>query len=191
MAKKLIGSTSEGFEIWEGTSADRIAFTDAKPRTIFIEGLYAYRLENGTWNPISTGGAAHVQTDLAQGIVMGKRIKAFHPREKDALAGTAVTFDWSATPVSAVILKPSQEAAGTAELLASIAYVVDPPNDAFRDAALAASTNLAGDTLRYTLRANEDELITFDGDTIDYLGVIRDVGSENLRLVAVGIEVYP
>lgn len=134
--------------------------------------------EEGDVTQNYTSGAAHV-TNLAGGVT--------HIREKLALDGTAVTFDWSATPIKAVRITVTADTAGTAELNDSIVVCIDPPNAAVRDAWLNEGTSLASDTQRIPIPVNTSVEINFTS-AIDYLGLKRDDGTGTVRVHAVGVE---
>lgn len=136
---------------------------------------------------MTDGGAAlvHVDGTLPIGIQ--------HTREKLALDGVAVSFDFSATPIKAVKLSVTSDTAHTAEMVAGLAYCIDPPNSAIRDAWLTEGTNLTGDTNRFLLKVGGDEVIEFkdiNGDDygVNYIGIKLDDGAGTLRVVAAGVE---
>ncbi len=110
-----------------------------------------------------------------------------HVREQDALAGTAVTFDWHLTPVSAVELELSMEAATTPDIN-TIAYCIDPPNDAIRDLWLTAGTALTTDSNRHVARVAAGSVLLEFSSPISFLGIKRDLGSDAIRVVASGVE---
>ena len=129
---------------------------------------------------LSTVGAAYVTTSPG-GVA---RI-----RQEAALAGTAVTFTWPAPGVSAVKLQIASEAAGTAELAAAVAYCIDPPNQAVRDAWLTAGDSIAADSNMLLAFANvENDTLVFTSP-ITTLGLKRLWGSQALTAIAIGVEV--
>lgn len=144
------------------------------------------------WVPGQThvGGAALVSdlSSLPVGIP--------HIREKLALSTTAVTFDFSATPIKAAKITVTSDDAGVAEFVHAIAYCVDPPNDIIRDAWLAEGDNLTGDTNRLLLKVGGEETLVFkdangESTTIDYIGVkVDDLGggTPTVRIVVLGVE---
>lgn len=135
---------------------------------------------DGTYQKTHSNGAAFTLSGIA--------VKATHRREINTLVGTEETLDWSGTPIHGVIFMAVQEAAGTAELRASVAYCIDPPSDAVRDAWLTAGDALSTDTERDVFPINSEEEVYFGGATVTKIGVKREFGSENIRLIAIGIE---
>lgn len=109
-----------------------------------------------------------------------------HVREKLALDGTAVTMDWSTSPIIAALVTASSDTAGTAELRDSVAVCIDPPSDAYRDYALTAADMLTADAQRVTIPLNTPTLIIFTAP-ITKLGFKRDDGTGTIRLNVVGI----
>ena len=128
----------------------------------------------------STGGAAHVAT-VPSGLA--------RVRQEAALGATAVTFTWASPGVSAVKLSIASEVAGTAELPAIVAYCVDPPSVAVRDAWLTAGDSISADAQMFLAFADkENETLVFTSP-ITTLGFKRLFGSQVLTVVAVGVEV--
>jgi hypothetical protein len=110
-------------------------------------------------------------------------------RQEAALGATAVTFTWSAPGVSSVKLSIASEAAGTAELPAAVAYCIDPPNDAVRDAWITAGDSNSNDSqLLIAFADKENETLVFTSP-ITKLGLKRLWGSQALTAIAVGTEV--
>lgn len=110
-------------------------------------------------------------------------------RQEAALAGTAVTFTWPSPGIRAVKLQIASEAAGTAELAAAVAYCIDPPSQAVRDAWLTAGDSIAADSNMLLAFANvENDTLVFTSP-ITTLGLKRLWGSQALTAIAVGVEV--
>lgn len=110
-------------------------------------------------------------------------------RQEAALSGTAVTFTWPLPGISAVQLSIASEVAGTAELPAVVAFCIDPPSVAVRDAWLTAGDSIAADAQMLLAYADkENETLVFSSP-ITTLGLKRLWGSQALTAVAVGIEV--
>ena len=123
-------------------------------------------------------GAALI-TDLPAGTT--------HIRKAIALDGTAVTFDFSATPIIAAEIRVCQDTAATAELTDSIVYCIDPPSSVVRDAWLTDGNSLAADINQFTLPANGRDVLSFTS-AISYIGMKRDDGTGTLRVIVVGVE---
>ena len=166
-----------------GSAAARIAAeTAVAVGDIAIDGDTGniFRRISGGWNQVSAAGAAHVTT--APGGLT--RI-----RQEAALGATAVTLDFGSPGISALKLSAASEAAGTAELAATVAFCIDPPSDAYRDSALTAGDALAVDSQLLILHADkENDTITFTSP-VRYIGAKRLWGSQALTLVGVGVEV--
>ena len=129
--------------------------------------------ERGTAN-----GAALVST-LPGGL---QRI-----REKIAMDATAVTLDWSATPIKAAMIRVTADTAGTANLGDSVVITINPPNNAVRDLWLTEGTSLTADSYRIPLPVNGEIILSFTSP-ISYIGVKRDDGTGTMRVFALGVE---
>lgn len=110
-------------------------------------------------------------------------------RQEAALGATAVTFDFGSPGISALKLSAASEAAGTAELAATVAFCIDPPSDATRDAWLTAGDSLAADSQMYPLHADKENDTLVFTSPVRYIGAKRLWGSQALTLIGVGVEV--
>jgi len=110
-------------------------------------------------------------------------------RQEAALGATAVTFTWPSPGISAVKLFVASEAAGTAELPAAVAYCIDPPNQAVRDAWLTAGDSISADSNMLIAFADKENGNLVFTSPITTLGLIRLWGSQTLTAIAVGVEV--
>lgn len=175
---KILG---DGRRVIFGTSAERSAQYPAPNCAGFefneTDTSKKYYSDGVSWNQISTAGAGHVTT-MPGGVI--------HIREQDTLS-TAVTFDFSAAPIKACELELSMEAATTPDLN-SVAFCIDPPNAAVRDAWLTAGTSLSADAQRYTARVKDGKVQLVFTSSVSYIGIKRDLGSDAIRVVAAGVE---
>ena len=129
----------------------------------------------------------------AKGTIYGTTMVSTLPeglqriREKIALDGTAVTLDWSATPIKAVMIRVTADTAGTANLGDSVVITIDPPNSTVRDAWLTEGTSLTADSYRIPIPVNGEIILSFTS-SVSYIGVKRDDGTGTMRVFAIGVE---
>lgn len=166
------------------TEKDNLAttLTAADADLVFrIVGGDRYKWNGSAWEQISTSGAGHVLL----GFSGQARI-----REEDALAGTAVTFTWNSPGISSVVLQAQSEALAVAGTqIDTVAICIDPPSQAVRDSWLTAADSNSTDSQRILVKANGPDVELFFSTPITKLGAIRDLGANNIRLVAIGTEV--
>ena len=141
------------------------------PVTICGKGL------SGNSEPLqSTGGAGHnVDVGLAGSAQA-------HDRERVAVAGARQKVTW-VTGVTEVTVTVAQEAAGTAELAASLAISFDAPSDLVADTWLTAADSETADSNRRLVFVGQPRTFYFTGDGITRLDMIRNFGSENLNVI--------
>lgn len=149
----------------------------------------------GTTGTIDTGNTI---VDVTSGAAHVLEVNELPPgvqtlREHIALSTTAATLDFSATPIKAVRLSVTSDTAHTAEMVAGLAYCIDPPNSAVRDAWLTEGTSLATPTNRFLLKVGGEVTLVFRDSFgtpvgVDYIGIKLDDGAGTLRVVAVGVE---
>lgn len=121
----------------------------------------------------SPSGAGHAaETGVAAGLSDSRRIAA--------LAGTRKSRTWTEA-VTEVTVHCFQEAAGTANLGASVGITFDAASDLDADGALVHSDVTAQDRME-TMSAGETRTFYFDEDGITRIDAIRLYGSENLGL---------
>lgn len=120
----------------------------------------------------STAGSAHVH----QGFSGQAR-----NREQNAVVGTRQSVTWE-NPIYEATINVIQEAAGTAELTATIAVCFDAPNDATADAWLLALDSATADSNRYSVTIREPRTFFFSTG-ITRLDMIRIYGSEALTVI--------
>lgn len=151
--------------------------SDVDPGTYFMdENANVYLYAGGT-------SLQNVTTQLVTNIPGG----ITHIRKAIALSSTAVTFDFSATPIKGCEIRVCADAAGTAQLLGSVVYCIDPPNAAVRDAWLTDANYLASDANQFSLPCNSVDGLTFTSP-VSYIGMKLDDGTETFRVVVVGVE---
>lgn len=110
-------------------------------------------------------------------------------RHEAALAGTAVTFTWASPGIRALKLTIASEAAGTAELPAAVAYCINPPSAATRDAWLTAADSISADSQMLVAFADKENDTLVFSSPITTIGLKRLWGSQALTAIAVGVEV--
>lgn len=125
----------------------------------------------GGTNLRGTAGAAHVVQAMASGQARNREIAA-----QD---GTATTLTWT-EGVTEMTVTVIQEAAGTAELRASIGVCFDAPSTAVATAWLTHADSTSTDSNMYVIQAGESRTFYFSGDGITRMDVDRLYGSEAL-----------
>lgn len=141
----------------------------------------ARTIDSITGNPVaqtSINGAVPVTT-MPGGVV--------HIREIDALTTTAETLDFSATPIKALSIYVVGEAAA-AVLNEVVAICIDPPSNAVRDAWLTSADALTVDSQRIPVIANIGGAEFSFTSPVDYIGIKLDIGADNVRVFAIGVE---
>ena len=98
-----------------------------------------------------------------------------------AAVSTRESCTWT-TGVNEITITVFQEAAGTAELRASLAVTFDAPSDAVADTWLTHADSTAADSQLYVIPAGESRTFYFSGTGITRLDVKRLYGSEALAV---------
>lgn len=99
-----------------------------------------------------------------------------------ATVSTRESATWT-DGVNEITITAFQEAAGTAELRASIAVCFDAPSSAVADAWLTHVDSTATDSNMYVVPINEPRTFYFSGDGITRVDVKRLYGSEALGVI--------
>lgn len=102
------------------------------------------------------------------------------------LVGTRESRSWT-TPVKELTIHCFQEAAGTANLAASVGLAIDPASDLFADETLVHADSDNDDGME-TISVGETRTFYFTGSGITRLDAIRLYGSEALGLTITGGE---
>jgi hypothetical protein len=138
-----------------------------------------YEWDGDSWVLKSIGGAGLVTTSVGS---------ITHVREQQNLDATAVTFDFSATPIRGMTVISINDGTTTEEYNSAV-IVIDPPNAAVRDAWLAETGDVAVDTQRIPIVANgQPQEFVFTSD-VSYIGAKHELGTENeIRLFVIGVE---
>ena len=124
--------------------------------------------------PLVTDKSIHVINTL----VVGQD----NDREIAALVGTRKKRTW-VTGVKELTITVAQEAAGTAELGASVAITFGALNDAEANANLIQGDSVTGESQRKIIRVGESRTFYFTGAGIVRLDAIRNFGSEALNVL--------
>lgn len=121
-------------------------------------------------------------TDGKQNVII-TNVGAAQARNRElAAVSTRESVTW-ATGVKEVTITAFQEAAGTAELRATLAVCFGAPSDATADAWLTHVDSTATDSNMYVVPINEPRTFYFSGDGITRLDVKRLYGSEALGVI--------
>ena len=176
-----------------GTEAERAAY-----ETTGLPVLTTWSVTSGPGRgaEYSWGGTAWIQTCSA-GAAHVLEVNALPPgtqttREVAGLDSTAVTLTFD-NPIKAVRLSAVSDTAHNAEMAASVAFCIDPPNSTVRDAWLTGGSSLTTPSNRLFLKVGGEAILTFRNSFgapvgISAIGLVLADGGGTLRVDAVGVE---
>jgi len=182
MAFNIIRQTEDGVPVYECLSTD----TKETPKPL---GAEAYETDTGDKYEYLGSTAGWVQTH-GSGHALTSSMPAgpTHIREDLLMSTSAVTFDFSTTPIIAATIYLVPIATVTNEYI-SAAVCIDPPSSAVRDAWLTGADALTTDSQRIPVTMQTPPIELVFTSAVDYIGGKIDIGTTaECRMIIVGVE---